>query len=119
MRRRPMGERTKIGEGGKVGRVYKLDDRKGLRPVAGGPVYVGIDSHKKSLHFTVLDSDGQIVALQTVPNKREHVEALVRRFEGHHVLAVYEAGPTGFALLGWLRDLGCEAFVPPPPRGRP
>src|SRR3989304_1217131 len=97
MRRRPMGERTKIVDGVKVARVYKLDDRKGLRPVAGGPVYVGIDSHKKSLHLTVLDSDGQIVALQTGPTHHqthEHQQDLVRQIKSkclfHGVVAPWD-----------------------------
>jgi transposase len=93
-------------------RNYKLS--KLAERIAPGPVYLGIDAHKKSLHATVVDSSGSVVLRRTVSNEWAHVEGLVRELDGHEVFAVYEAGPTGYQLLWWLRDLKCTALLTPP-----
>lgn len=77
-------------------------------------VWMGIDAHKKTLHVTVLDDEGEPVYVSSIPHGREHVAALVKRLEGAEITAVYEAGPTGYKLLYWLQDLGCTAFMCPP-----
>ena len=75
-------------------------------------VYLGIDAHKERLHVTLLVDDE--VIHRSIANRRAEVDALVRRLPGCRIHAVYEAGPTGYTLLEWLRELGCEAFMTPP-----
>lgn len=92
-------------------RNYKLDndviatERK---------LWMGIDAHKRTLHVTVIDEDGDVVLSESLPHAKEHVIGLVRRLEDAEIVAVYEAGPTGYKLLKWLEELGCEAFMAPP-----
>lgn len=76
--------------------------------------WMGIDVHKRSLHITVLDEEGAVVMSQSMPHAREHVAGVIKRIEADEIVAVYEAGPTGYKLLGWLEDLGCDAFMTPP-----
>lgn len=76
-------------------------------------VWVGIDAHKKSLHISVISRDGTLLQ-QSIPHERAHVAGLVERLPGCEIEAVYEAGPTGYQLLYWLREMGCEAFMTPP-----
>lgn len=77
-------------------------------------IWMGIDAHKKTLHVTVLDDDGQVVISESVPHGRAHVAGLVGRFSDAEITAVYEAGPTGYKLLEWLEELGCDAYMCPP-----
>lgn len=77
-------------------------------------VWMGIDAHKRSLHVTVIDEESEVVVSTSVPHAKEHVAGLVRRLEADEIVAVYEAGPTGYKLLNWLQELGCEAFMCPP-----
>lgn len=75
-------------------------------------VWMGIDAHKRTLHVTIVDYEGVLCEV-TVPNGREHVEGLVRRMPDCEIVAVYESGPTGYSLLHWLEELGCNAFITP------
>lgn len=77
-------------------------------------LWLGIDVHKVNLHVTVLDDEGETVLSQSVPHKKEHVVGLIRRLNSTQITAVYEAGPTGYKLVYWLKELGCEAFMCPP-----
>ena len=45
---------------------------------------------------------------------KEHVVGLVGRLDADEIVAVYEAGPTGYKLLEWLEEFGCDAFMTPP-----
>lgn len=78
-------------------------------------VWVGIDAHKKTLHVSVVNRD-QTLLQRSFPHDRAHVAGLIERLPGCEIEAVYEAGPTGYKLLYWLRELGCEAFMTPPSR---
>lgn len=77
-------------------------------------VWMGIDAHKRTLHVTVLDRDGEQVFAGSVPHRREHVAGIIARLQDCDIEAVYEAGPTGYKLLGWLEELGCNAYMTPP-----
>lgn len=77
------------------------------------PVWIGIDDHKSSMSVTVLDSE-DLVYQTSFPAERKHLRALLRRLPGCKVSAVYEAGPTGYRLLRWLKEEGCEAMITPP-----
>ncbi len=78
-------------------------------------VWVGIDAHKKTLHVSVINRDETLLQ-QSIPHEKAQVAGLVRRLPDCEIEAVYEAGPTGYQLLYWLRELGCEAFMTPPSR---
>lgn len=93
-------------------RNYKLNNDSSA--TANRRVWMGIDTHKKTLHVTVLEAEGEVVLSQSLPHAREHVSALIRRLEAAEIVAVYEAGPTGYRLLKWLEELGCKAFMCPP-----
>ena len=75
-------------------------------------IWLGIDAHKKTLHITVIDSESVLHEL-SVPHSREHVEGLIGKLPGCEIVAVYESGPTGYSLLHWLNELGCDAFITP------
>jgi transposase len=91
-------------------KTYKLKDDVIARDQE---IWMGLDVHKNSVTIAVLDEQGLLCRL-TVEPKRKHLEALVARLPGCRIHAVYEAGPTGYTLLGWLRDLGCKAFMVAP-----
>lgn len=93
-------------------RKYKLNNN--LSATAGEKVWMGIDAHKETLHVTILNSEGEKVLSQSIPHGRNHVKGLVDRLEGAEIVAVYEAGPTGYRLLRWLEEFGCDAFMCPP-----
>lgn len=75
-------------------------------------IWMGIDAHKQTLHVTVLGAD-EVLYRETIPYERSHVEGIIELFPGCNIEAVYESGPTGYTLLYWLEDLGCEAFMTP------
>jgi len=76
-------------------------------------VWMGIDAHKASWAVTILGSEG-VLHQGSYEAKRSHLEGLVDRLPGCRIHAVYEAGPTGYKLLMWLRQMGCEALMTPP-----
>lgn len=75
-------------------------------------IWIGIDVHKKTLHFTIVDCE-RVLHQCSVPAGREHVEALLRRLPQCDIEAVYESGPTGYSLLHWLKELGVKASITP------
>lgn len=92
-------------------RQYKIEDEE---IATTDKVWMGIDAHKKTLHVTVLDEQGDVVLSESVPHRHAHVVGLVKRFENTEIVAVYEAGPTGYKLREWLEELGCTATMCPP-----
>lgn len=92
-------------------RHYKLEEKS---LATAQKVWMGIDAHKKTLHITVLAENGDKLFVGSLPHERAHLAGLVRRLEGCEITAVYEAGPTGYKLLQWLQELGCQAFMTPP-----
>lgn len=76
-------------------------------------VWMGVDVHKKKCTVTILDQE-RIVYRDTVPTEREHFEAIMERLPGCAVKAVYEAGPTGYRALRWLREAGAHAMMTAP-----
>ncbi len=93
-----------------MARIYKLKAREIAR---NGRVWMGIDAHKESWTFTIVDRE-RIVHQGSCESKRVHLESLVERLPGCAIEVVYEAGPTGYKLVTWLRELGCEAFMTAP-----
>lgn len=76
-------------------------------------VWMGIDVHKKNSTVTILDRDG-IIYRDTIPSQQQHFEAIMKRLPDCAVEAVYEAGPTGYKTLRWLRAAGANAMMTAP-----
>lgn len=79
----------------------------------GTTVWMGLDVHKKKASIAILSHD-RLLYRDTVTIDRRHFEALVERLPGCDIRAVYEAGPTGYRMLRWLRELGVEAMMTAP-----
>lgn len=76
-------------------------------------VWMGIDVHRKNAVVTILDAS-QVVHTCTIPMQRPHFDALIDRLPGCWIEATYEAGYTGYQLLGWLRKRGVDAHMTAP-----
>jgi transposase len=74
---------------------------------------MGIDVHRKNAVVTILD-DGKLEHTCSIPMQRAHFDALIDRLPGCWVEATYEAGYTGYELLGWLRERGVDARMTAP-----
>jgi len=92
-------------------RVYKLD---GEAIAKDQKISLAFDAHKESLHATALGPEGEVVYRESIPYEQSHVKGLIGRFPGCDIEATYEAGPTGYKLLEWLEEEGCQAFMTPP-----
>lgn len=91
-------------------KVYRLQEDKVI--ARDKQVWIGIDDHQANFHVTVLDEDAAIHQ-QSYPNEKKHIWGLFSRLPGCKIAATYEAGPTGYRLLRWLREAGVEAFLTP------
>ena len=79
--------------------------------------WVGIDAHKKSLHFAVLE--GEKWQQWEVPNETKAIRRIARKLvrkAPSEVRCCYEAGPTGYALKREMEaaapELICEVIAP-------
>ena len=81
---------------------------------------VGLDVHARQTHAAVLDLRSGEVAVRRLVGAPEEVVALLERLPGP-VVAVYEAGPTGFGLARNAGVRGIDVRVVAPgsiPRDR-
>ena len=90
-------------------KMYKLGEDTIAK---GQDIWMGIDAHKQSLHVTVLGAE-EVLYRETIPCERSHLEGVIELFPDCQIEATYESGPTGYKLLYWLQDLGCQAFITP------
>ena len=90
---------------------------KRIRLMGGERVEVGIDVHKRTYSITLWSEQRESVVFRwTQPSD---VSALIRSMaplREHVGRVVYEAGPTGYALVRALREAGFEAEVIAPSR---
>lgn len=78
-------------------------------------VWLGLDVSKKNVAVTVLEADNEKpLYQQKLPRGKQHIEGLFDKLPGCEVWACYEAGPTGYKTLRWLRECGAEAIMVPP-----
>lgn len=77
--------------------------------------FLGLDVHKATIAVGVADS-GPAEDHGTIPNDPSAVRKLVGRLGGPdvHLVAAYEAGPTGYTLHRQLTSLGVECIVAAP-----
>src|SRR6266704_3354568 len=77
--------------------------------------YVGLDVHAETIAVAVVETDGEVCFLGTIPNRAETVRRLVKRLGSVNRLRFcYEAGPTGYVLYWQLTGLGahCDVVAP-------
>src|SRR5437867_4547606 len=77
--------------------------------------YVGLDVHAETIAVAVVETDGEVGFLGTIPNRIETVRRLVKRLGPAQRLRVcYEAGPTGYVLYWQLAEMGvhCDVIAP-------
>lgn len=91
-------------------KVYKLEDDAIAKDQK---IWLAFDAHQETLHATAFGEDDEPIYQETIPYERSHVEGLIEKFPGCQIKATYESGPTGYKLLYWLEELGCEAFMTP------
>src|SRR6185437_10755746 len=82
-----------------------------------GITFVGMDVHKASINVAVLEHGKSDHIEWKLDNRATLVEKLARRLKrdyGDDVVACYEAGPCGFALMRQLVGLGvkCQVIAP-------
>src|SRR6266705_6433363 len=77
--------------------------------------YVGLDVHAETIAVAVVEPDGEMRFLGTIPNRPEAVRRLVKRLGSTTQLkACYEAGPTGYVLYWQMIELGVQCAVVAP-----
>jgi transposase len=85
--------------------------RRRKEPTMGPTVLVGLDVHARQTHATVLDrATGQVSACKLHGSPEEAVLPFLARL-GPSIVAVYEAGPTGFGLAREAGRRGLDVRV--------
>ncbi|PYQ15790.1 MAG: IS110 family transposase [Acidobacteria bacterium] len=82
-----------------------------------GITFVGLDTHKESIPVAMLLPEQVKPVEWTVTNERASVKRMVRKVQRQapgEVRFCYEAGPCGYALQRWIRDLGAVCVVVAP-----
>ncbi len=74
---------------------------------------VGLDVHARQTHAAVLDLDSGELAVSVLRMAPPEVVGVLERL-GPGVVAVYEAGPTGFGLARPAREQGIDVRVVAP-----
>jgi transposase len=82
-----------------------------LRLDTGESAHVGVDVHKASYHVAVVTDRRGLVATWTQPANPDLLVARLSPIGSQVAQVVYEAGPTGFALIRRLRAAGLKAEV--------
>jgi transposase len=77
--------------------------------------HLGLDVHKDSIAVGVLRSDGIVPDFRMIDNTPEALRKVVRKMgRPEHLIACYEAGPTGYDTYRLLTALGvrCDVIAP-------
>src|SRR3954452_18479913 len=74
-------------------------------------IHVGVDVHKATYHVALLSDRRGLVATWVQPARPEVLSERLAPLRQHIAQVVYEAGPTGFALVRRLRADGFRAEV--------
>ena len=78
-------------------------------------LYLGLDVHADSIAAVVVEEDGTERHLGVIANKRSPIRKLLKKVGPlEQIRAVYEAGPTGYALYWELTYIGVECRVAAP-----
>jgi transposase len=82
-----------------------------LRLDLGETVHIGVDVHKATYHVALLSDRRGLVATWVQPARPELLAERLTPLREAIAQVVYEAGPTGFALVRRLRADGFRAEV--------
>src|SRR2546425_11507562 len=77
--------------------------------------FVGLDVHAETIAAAVVEPDGELRFVGTIPNRVEAIRRLMKRLgPAARLRAGYEAGPTGDVLYWQLTELGghCDVVAP-------
>src|SRR2546422_1265430 len=77
--------------------------------------FVGLDVHAETIAAAVVEPDGELRFVGTIPNRVEAIRRLMKRLgPAARLRACYEAGPTGYVLYWQLTELGvhCDVVAP-------
>jgi transposase len=85
--------------------------RKELDP--GEEIYVGVDLHKHKWHVTIRTKDVELFSGR-IDGNWDSLCGHLRRYKGHRIQVVYEAGYFGFWLYDCLIEYGVDCIVTPP-----
>src|SRR3989338_1815494 len=78
------------------------------------PYYIGMDLHQKTSTFSVKDTEGAVVAAQTVPTTKETIEKFLSSYRGA-ALAV-EPVSQWYCYADFIESLGIEVKIANPNR---
>src|SRR3954452_14717360 len=85
-----------------------------LRLDTGAVAHVGVDVHKASYHVAVVSDRRGLIATWTQPADPDLLVERLKPISAQVAQVVYEAGPTGFALVRRLRAAGyCAEVIAP------
>jgi len=102
----------KGGKGESTVKIYPLKTPAIASEVA---VDIGFDVAADDIAFCALGPGLEVLTQEKIAHTEDAVKSLFRRLPGCTVTAAYEAGPTGYRLLRWLRSNGChKAFMVAP-----
>src|SRR6266478_757937 len=74
--------------------------------------FVGLDVHAETIAAAVVEPDGELRFVGTIPNRVEAIRRLMKRLgPAARLRACYEAGPTGYVLYWQLTELGVKCAV--------
>src|SRR2546427_3508964 len=77
--------------------------------------FVGLDVHAETIAAAVVEPDGELRFVGTIPNRVEAIRRLMKRLgPAARLRACYEAGPTGYVLYWQLTEMGvhCDVIAP-------
>lgn len=96
--------------------MKKIAQQSQVREVSfEGPVWVGVDVHKKTYAVAIRDSRGTVKSF-CMEADDEGLLAKLQRLPNQIAKVVYEAGPCGYHLYRTLRAAGLPALVAAPSR---
>jgi transposase len=86
-----------------------------IRKTAKAPkvLFMGIDVHELTYSVSLF-FEGEETFNQQYPSDVKHLRRLLDKHSDMKIMAVYEAGPFGYALYDWLKAQGVEVRVTPP-----
>lgn len=82
-----------------------------LRDFTGESIYVGIDSHLKSWHVTIMSAEMELRNFTQEPDSKQLVSFLRKYYPGANYKCVYEAGFAGFNAQRILSKEGISCIV--------
>ena len=109
---------ARAGHKGKKGestmKIYRLKTPIIASEVA---VNIGLDVAADDIALCALGPGLEVLAREKIAHTEAAVKGLLAQLPGCTVTVAYEAGPTGYRLLRWLRSNGChQAFMVAPSR---